>query len=62
MNLEIRKNFFTVRTISSWNAIPDNVKDQKTINLFKNAYDKWKEEDDHQNNGVRSEIIGNTAT
>ena len=41
VRLESRKNFFTVRTIAKWNEIPDVVKDQQTINGFKNQYDEW---------------------
>ena len=42
-NLEVRKNFYTVRVVPVWNALPDWVRQQKTINGFKNAYDRWKE-------------------
>ena len=42
VRLECRKNFFTVRVISSWNRIPDEIKEQKTVNAFKNRYDEWK--------------------
>ena len=40
--LEVRKNFFNVRAANVWNAIPDEVRGKKTVNGFKNAYDKWK--------------------
>ena len=40
--LEIRKNFFNIRAANVWNAIPDEVREKKTVNGFKNAYDKWK--------------------
>ena len=40
--LEIRKNFFNIRATNVWNAIPDEVREKKTVNRFKNAYDKWK--------------------
>ena len=39
--LEVRKNFYNVRAGKKWNEIPDNVKEQKSVNAFKNAYDKW---------------------
>ena len=39
--LEVRKNFYNVRAGKRWNDIPDNVKEQKSVNAFKNAYDKW---------------------
>ena len=41
-NLEIRKNFFTVRAVPAWNALPDWVRQQKSVNAFKNAYDRWR--------------------
>ena len=40
--LEIRRNFFTIRAASSWNEIPENVKNCTSINGFKTAYDRWK--------------------
>ena len=40
-NLEVRKNFFTVRTVPKWNRIPDEIRNQKSVNGFKNAYDRW---------------------
>ena len=40
--LEIRKNFFNIRAAKVWNEIPDNVREKKTVNGFKIAYDKWK--------------------
>ena len=42
--LEIRKNFFTVRAARTWNRIPEHVREKTSVNGFKNAYDKWKEE------------------
>ena len=41
-NLDIRKNSYTVRAVDIWNGLPDEVRDQKTINGFKNSYDRWK--------------------
>ena len=35
VNLELRRNFFTIRTISTWNEIHDNVRNQRTVNGFK---------------------------
>ena len=40
-SLEVRRNFFTVRAERLWNSIPEWVKNQRTINAFKNAYDRW---------------------
>ena len=38
-NREIRKNFFTVRSVDVWNSLPAGVKASKTINEFKVNYD-----------------------
>ena len=40
--LEVRRNFYNVRAAKTWNKIPDDVRQQKTVNGFKSAYDKWK--------------------
>ena len=40
--LEIRKNFFSIRAAQTWNDILEEVKEQKTVNAFKNAYNSWK--------------------
>ena len=40
--LEVRRNFFNVRAARTWNGIPDTVRQQKTVNAFKSAYDRWK--------------------
>ena len=39
--LEVRKNSYTVRAARTWNKIPEKVRDQKSTNAFKNAYDSW---------------------
>ena len=41
VRLDTRKNFFSVQVVDKWNQIPDKVKEQKSINSFKNEYDKW---------------------
>ena len=42
--VEVRKNFFTVRVEKAWNELPESVKAQRTINGFKNHYDRWREQ------------------
>jgi ribonucleases P/MRP protein subunit RPP40 len=37
---EIRRNFFTVRVIARWNALPDSVKNSSTCENFKSALRK----------------------
>ena len=41
-NLEVRRNFFTVRVEKTWNQLPEEVKAQRTVNSFKNQYDRWR--------------------
>ena len=38
-NKEFRQNQFSVRVVPGWNNLPDEVKNQPTLNMFKNAYD-----------------------
>ena len=43
---DIRKYSFSYRVVGDWNSLPDNVKNAKTLNAFKNALDsipKFKE-------------------
>ena len=40
-NLDVRKNFFTVRAVDRWNSLPNNIRASPTINQFKNAYDSY---------------------
>ena len=53
-NLELRRNFFSIRAANAWNKIPENVKTQKNVNAFKNAYDAWRQ-GKFQNEGVAKE-------
>ena len=39
--LDIRGNFFTVRVVKQWNDLPENIKNSRSVNAFKNAYDAW---------------------
>ena len=50
VRLEIRKNFFNVRVIKIWNNLPETVRNQKSVNAFKNEYDRWsKKKNDNKN-------------
>jgi hypothetical protein len=42
-NLEIRRNFFSMRCCDKWNRLPNNIKEAKSLNVFKNEYDKYLE-------------------
>ena len=44
--LEVRKNSFNIRAAKAWNGIPEETKNQNSVNAFKNAYDKWKSHED----------------
>ena len=41
--LDVRKNFFTLRVEREWNRLPEVVKAQRTVNGCKNHYDRWRE-------------------
>ena len=40
-NLDLRKQFFSVRCCDPWNKLPNYVKESTTLNNFKINYDKW---------------------
>ena len=42
--MEVRKNFYNIRAARAWNDIPQSVKEKTSVNAFKNAYDRWKED------------------
>ena len=35
------KNFFTNRVINVWNNLPNNLKNEKTLKLFKSKHDEY---------------------
>ena len=39
--LEVRRSSYTVRAAKTWNKIPERVREQKSTNAFKNAFDNW---------------------
>ena len=38
-NIDLRKNFFSIRGAKLWNSLPSSVRESTTVNRFKNAYD-----------------------
>ena len=50
--LEIRRNCYGVRAARIWNSIPDAVREQKSINAFKNAFDRWKQSEKKKTGNV----------
>ena len=56
-NLELRRNFFTIRAAREWNKLPEEMKKLKTVNSFKGAYDAWK----HRETLIKS-IYSDSAT
>jgi hypothetical protein len=42
--LEIRSGFFSNRVAKSWNEIPEEIKNARTPNHFKNVYSRWKQQ------------------
>ena len=53
-NLEVRRNFFSVRVEKTWNMLPEAVKAQRTVNSFKNQYNRWQEKN-QQTSGVEDQ-------
>ena len=39
-NLDLRQNFFSLRGAKLWNGLPSAIRECKTVNSFKNAYDR----------------------
>ena len=42
--LDMRNNYFSARVCQKWNSLPNNIKDSKTIETFKNRYDDFMKE------------------
>ena len=40
---KLRENFYSIRICDGWNDLPREVREAKTVNSFKNMYDKWLE-------------------
>ena len=40
-NLDLRKNFFSIRGAKLWNSLPSAVREANSVNKFKNAYDAY---------------------
>ena len=38
---EIMRNVWTVRVVKMWNGLPDSIKEQETVNGFKNKIDNF---------------------
>ena len=38
---EIYRNFFSTRCVNMWNEIPQDVKNAKNLNIFKNKLEEW---------------------
>ena len=40
-NLDLRKNFFSLRGARIWNSLPSDVRKASSVNSFKNSYDRF---------------------
>ena len=38
-NIDLRRNFWSVRVVDQWNGLPDSVKECETVDYFKNSID-----------------------
>ena len=38
--LELRRNFFSVRSAKLWNNLPSEIREASSVNIFKNMYDR----------------------
>ena len=45
-NLDVRRNFFTVRVVDNWNSLPHEVQDAEDLNRFKNLFDIFQRQSD----------------
>ncbi len=36
--MEVRRNFFSNRTVEDWNKLPSEVKNARTVAIFKDGY------------------------
>ena len=41
LRLDLRRNFFPIRTVEEWNKLPEKVVMAQSLNAFKNALDKF---------------------
>ena len=48
-NLEVRRNFYTMRAKRLWSRVPKWVEQVKSVNAFKNAHDRWIEKGGNPN-------------
>ena len=61
-NLEMRRHFFTVRVGQLWNALPEDVKAQGSVNAFKNRYDAWRKKQSLRHEILDSATASNAPT
>ena len=50
VRLEARKHFFTEQVAQELNALPDSVRNQKSVKAFKNQFDGWMKKNGHDKN------------
>jgi ribonuclease P/MRP protein subunit RPP40 len=44
VRLDLRRNFFSVRAVEGWNMVSRDIKNARTVQIFKKAYRKHREE------------------
>ena len=60
--LEVRRNCYVVRAAKTWNKIPEKVREQKSTNAFKNAFDNWMRMGKKTQPSASAETIPENAT
>ena len=54
---DLRNNSFRFRVQRNWNDLPDHVRQAKSTNAFKNAYDSWKQTNNQRNRAVLPQSV-----
>ena len=62
VRLDTRRNFFSVRVVNQWNKLPGEIRQQKTVNGFKNRYDEWNRKEKAKKRTQNTNLKGSTCT
>ncbi|KAK3099864.1 hypothetical protein FSP39_010887 [Pinctada imbricata] len=59
---QIRRNTFAIRTVQTWNGLPDSVVSATTLNTFKNRLDKYWSNQNIMYDDFKAKIVGGNVT